>query len=578
MGLDLGSSRFVLAAARRGNVEIITNDANYRQTPNITVYGSERTIGDPAFNRIKKELRNSILFAPRFLGDLPEDRANREFWWNYCKPVRKSELRTNFMINWAGETQEITPEQAVATLFTKAKKIAAANGQSISTLVVSVPDYFGVEERQAMIDAAKIAGVEITQLMNESSAILLNYGIFRKGDLDPEKGRVVIFADVGHSRTTVFGARVFQNKAEVLFQVSDPNLGTRDLDLALFTFYSEKILAKTGQLVAELPKSKFRLLEAIEKQRKVLTANSEANISVDCIVGEIDFTYFLKRDEFINICAPIFERWQTLFLNARQELGANPIHSFEKVGGGSRIPHVEKIMTQAFGVETISKTLDAGECVARGCAIRSAMMSPLFKVAEYQIKDRLTQEVRAKMKYESDPVFKENTLFAKGCEANKTISITLAKNEKFQFEISTHRPLIQGEVEQSNPKSDKFEAKVFFHLDPSFVLNADRAEIKETFLDSGMVVEGQDKKEEKKERTETRQLQLKSQTFFGLPATAINQYKELEQRQLAHEEHLHETQKAKYALESFIYDTREDFEKEKLTNLATPQEKDAIRA
>lgn len=577
VGVDLGSSRFLVAAAKAGKVDVLTNESNYRVTPNVITFGDERTVGDMALTKIKKEIRNSILNCPRFLGDLYKEKADREGFFNFSKLVQKNELKSNFVVNSSGESIEVTPEQAVGALFSKIKQIAKINGVVCASLVVSVPDYFGPPERQAVLDAARIGGLEITQLMNESSATVLNYGIFRKADLDATNPRLVVFADVGHSKTSVFAAKVYKDKAEIISQVSDANLGMRDIDLCLFSYYSEMILKKTGQLVADLPKSKYRLLEAIEKQRKVLTANSEASISVDCIIGEIDFNHFLKRDDFITICAPVFERFGQFFQMVKRELGNIQIHSLEKIGGGTRVPHIEKILANAFGVESVSKTLDAGECVARGCTIRSAMVSPLFKVAEYQIKDRLSTDIRARMKYESDPNVKDAVMFPLGSESNKTMSITLAKNEKLFFELKSNRPLIVGEVEKSNPRSEKFEAKVVFNMDPNFIIRADRAEIKETFIDPGMEVEGEEKKENKpKERVETRTIPLTQNSYFGLDRNALADFQAIENRHLAHEEMLQETHKAKYSLESFIYETRDNIQKENLYNLTTNVEKEQM--
>lgn len=59
------------------------------------------------------------------------------------------------------------------------------------------------------------------------------------------------------------------------------------------------------------------------------------------------------------------------------------LHSVERIGGGTRIPLIEEIIVKSFGVEFLSKTLDANESISRGCAIQSAMLSPRYHVATY---------------------------------------------------------------------------------------------------------------------------------------------------------------------------------------------------
>lgn len=96
--------------------------------------------------------------------------------------------------------------------------------------VVSVPSYYSVKERMQVIQAAEIAGIKIDKLFNESSAVLMNYGIFRKADLHADNARIVGFADVGYSKTSFTLTAVKKNGAEILYEKYDRNLGVKNLD------------------------------------------------------------------------------------------------------------------------------------------------------------------------------------------------------------------------------------------------------------------------------------------------------------------------------------------------------------
>jgi len=76
---------------------------------------------------------------------------------------------------------------------------------------LSVPSYYTELERKALLDACKIADVSVARLFNETSAVALSYGIFRKSELSTTP-RNVVFVDLGHSKLSVFCAAFYNNK------------------------------------------------------------------------------------------------------------------------------------------------------------------------------------------------------------------------------------------------------------------------------------------------------------------------------------------------------------------------------
>ena len=106
--------------------------------------------------------------------------------------------------------------------------------------MVNVPGSYGVQQRQATIDAAEIAGIKISKLFNDSSANIMNYGIFRKGELSDDTPKLVAFVDPGYSKTSFFLGLIKKNSAEIIFEKTHSNLGVRNLDQALLKFYMDK--------------------------------------------------------------------------------------------------------------------------------------------------------------------------------------------------------------------------------------------------------------------------------------------------------------------------------------------------
>lgn len=128
------------------------------------------------------------------------------------------------------------------------------------------------------------------------------------------------------------------------------------------------------------------MLEVIEKQRKILSANSEFGINVECLQEDCDLEANLKREDFEKIAEPIFVLIEKVLSEFRGELEAKNIklYSIEMVGGGTRIPAVQRLISGIFKVEPM-RTLNSSESIAKGCALMAAIKSPLFRVAPYGV-------------------------------------------------------------------------------------------------------------------------------------------------------------------------------------------------
>jgi len=126
-------------------------------------------------------------------------------------------------------------------------------------------------------------------LINESTAIALTYGFFRKSDLNPEKPRVVAFVDLGHSKLTITFASFLPGRTKIIMTHSNRNLGARQIDYLLFELFSDEFNKKHGLDPRENPRARLKMLDAIEKMRKLLTANKETDITCESLMEDEDF-------------------------------------------------------------------------------------------------------------------------------------------------------------------------------------------------------------------------------------------------------------------------------------------------
>jgi heat shock protein 4 len=217
-----------------------------------------------------------------------------------------------FEIESMGEKHEMSVEQIMAFFLVKLRDYFTASDIRASEFVLTVPSYFSNVERQSLMDAVHIAGLKCPRIINESTAIALQYGFFKKNDIAQSEPRNVAFIDFGHSKTTVTIAQFTKEKVKIMCHLSERNMGARDFDYEVMKKISAAFDKKHGEDPMENPRCKIRMMEAIEKARKVISADKECAINVDYLLNEEDLFHCLKREEFEEIIAPILADFKGL--------------------------------------------------------------------------------------------------------------------------------------------------------------------------------------------------------------------------------------------------------------------------
>uniref|UniRef100_A0A7N0TL20 Heat shock 70 kDa protein 14 n=1 Tax=Kalanchoe fedtschenkoi TaxID=63787 RepID=A0A7N0TL20_KALFE len=291
-------------------------------------------------------------------------------------------------VQFLGETRSFTPTQLLGMLFSNLKGVAEKNlNAAVVDCCIGIPVYFTDLQRRATVDAATIAGLHPLHLIHETTATALAYGIYKTDPPESEPLNVA-FVDIGHASMQVCIAAYKKGQLKILSHAFDRSLGGRDFDEALFQHFATKFREEYKIDVLKNARACLRLHAACEKLKKVLSANPAAPLNIECLMDEKDVKGFIKRDEFEEICVPILERVKKPLEEALCDSGLliENVHMVEVVGSGSRVPAVIKILTEFFGKEP-RRTMNASECVARGAALQCAILSPTFKVREFQVNE-----------------------------------------------------------------------------------------------------------------------------------------------------------------------------------------------
>ncbi|KAM3359484.1 heat shock 70 kDa protein 15 [Capsicum galapagoense] len=390
VGFDFGNESGVVAVARQRGIDVVLNDESKRETPAIVCFGEkQRFLGTAGAASSMMNPKNTISQIKRLIGrQFSDPELQRDI---KTLPFSVTEGPDGYPLihaRYLGEVRTFTPTQVLGMVFSDLKTVAEKNLNAVVVdCCIGIPIYFTDLQRRAVMDAATIAGLHPLHLIHETTATALAYGIY-KTDLPEHDPLNVAFVDVGHASLQVCIAGFKKGELMILAHSFDRNLGGRDFDEALFQHFAAKFKEEYKIDIFQNARACIRLRAACEKLKKVLSANPEAPLNIECLMDEKDVRGFIKRDEFEQISIPILERVKKPLEKALAEAGltAENIHAVEVVGSSSRVPAIMRILTEFFGKEP-RRTMNASECVAKGAALQCAILSPTFKVRDFKVNE-----------------------------------------------------------------------------------------------------------------------------------------------------------------------------------------------
>lgn len=403
VGFDVGAKTCFIAVAKNGGIETVANEYSARATPAFVSFGEEqRALGTNAQQKLVTNLKNTCYLFKHLVGRPFDDELVKRYQPMLSYELIKMEKtgRVGVKVVANGEEELFSMEQILAMLLGKLKQVAESNmeGKLINDCVITCPFYLTNSERSAWLEASKIAGLNCLRLFNETTATALAYGIF-KTDL-PEVGqdpRRVVFVDCGYTQTTCSLANFNKGQLQMKCTYGDRNLGGLDFDNLLVDHFAEEFKPKYKIDVKTNKRAEIRLGNECEKLKKQMSANATPlSVNVECIMNDKDVSGKMQRDQFVELCrtAGYLDRMKAVFQQCKnQMIAGETLDCVEMVGGSSRIPFVRDLIQEVFGLDA-KTTMNADESVSRGAALQCAMLSPTFRVRDFEVKDVQSHPIR----------------------------------------------------------------------------------------------------------------------------------------------------------------------------------------
>ena len=375
VGIDLGTTYSCVGIFREDRCDIIANDQGNRTTPSFVAFtDTERLIGDAAKNQVAMNPTNTVFDAKRLIGRKFADAEVQADMKHFPFKIIDKGGKPIIQVEFKGEEKTFTPEEISSMVLTKMRETAESYlGETVQNAVVTVPAYFNDSQRQATKDAGLIAGLNVLRIINEPTAAAIAYGLDKK----IEGERNVLIFDLGGGTFDVSLLTIEEGIFEVKSTAGDTHLGGEDFDNRLVNHFSVEFKRKHKKDLTTNARALRRLRTACERAKRTLSSSAQTSIEIDSLFEGIDFYTSITRARFEELCQDLFRSTiqpvDRVLSDAK--IDKSQVHEIVLVGGSTRIPRIQKLITDYFNGKEPNKSINPDEAVAYGAAVQAAILS-----------------------------------------------------------------------------------------------------------------------------------------------------------------------------------------------------------
>ncbi len=371
IGIDLGTTNSVVAVMEGGEPVVIPSAEGNRTTPSVVAFTEkgERLVGQVAKRQAITNPENTVFSIKRFVGRR-YDEVSEEM-----RMVPYEVIEEGDDVRVIARGKKYSPPEISAMILQKLKSAAEDYlGEKVDRVVVTVPAYFNDSQRQATKDAGKIAGLKVERIINEPTAAALAYGLDKQAD-----EKIVVY-DFGGGTFDISILEVGDGIVEVKATHGDTHLGGDNLDQRIIEWIVDEFRKDQGVDLSKDRMALQRLKEAAEKAKIELSSVSETELNLPFITADASgpkhLSLKLSRSKFEQLVDDLVQRTMEPCKQALKDANMKPgeIDEVVLVGGSTRIPKVQELVTELFGREP-HKGVNPDEVVAVGAAIQAGVLA-----------------------------------------------------------------------------------------------------------------------------------------------------------------------------------------------------------
>ena len=373
IGIDLGTTNSCVSVMEGSEPVVIPNAEGKRTTPSIVAFveGGERKVGDPAKRQAVTNPTKTIYSIKRFMGN------------KFSESKMEAERVPYKVVKGDNDTPRVdidgrlfTPQEISAMVLQKMKKTAEDYlGTEVKEAVVTVPAYFNDAQRQATKEAAEIAGLKVSRIINEPTAAALAYGLDKAG----HDKKIAVY-DLGGGTFDISILEIGDGVFEVLSTNGDTHLGGDDFDQVIIDWLAEEFMKEENIDLRKDPMALQRLKEAAEKAKIELSSSTQTEINLPYVTatasGPKHLVKDLTRTSFEKLSNTLIKRSMSPVSAALKDadLKTSDIDEIILVGGSTRMPRIQEEVEKFFGKKA-SKGVNPDEVVAIGAAIQGGVLT-----------------------------------------------------------------------------------------------------------------------------------------------------------------------------------------------------------
>ena len=363
VGIDLGTTSSAVARIVGSKPVVLPTETGDRTIPSVVGFGedtSEVYVGKSALHFETKHPDRVINSVKRQMGST------------------ESVATVN--------TDEYLPEEISALILRKLKSLAESElGAEVTNAVITVPAYFGNDQREATKRAGKIANLTVDRILNEPTAAMLAHGIRRDDDT------TALVYDLGGGTFDVSVVTAVDGVFEVVATDGLRHHGGDDWDARIVSQIKSIIADRTGQSLNEDSQATQRIWKAAREAKHNLSHRQTTTIQIPFIVGDWNFEETISREDFADLLDPTIETCHAVLDEAG--MTANDLDEVLLVGGSTRMPQVERRLRDVFGTR-VRRSESPDEVVAQGAAIQAGMIDRSLPVVGNSGSDTLQKRER----------------------------------------------------------------------------------------------------------------------------------------------------------------------------------------